>query len=254
MRIAVFFGLACAFTWMGWLGAAIWPSAGWPLPMNPFGPLLAAPIAIVLMDGVAGLKSWLWRLANFKAPLPVYAAALVGPVVIILASVGLAASTGARIQPLPAYGFVDVLLAIPIVLLSGPLEEETTFRGYAQHEIQKAVSPLIAALIVGGGVAIWHAPLIIVGDMAWPMAACVIAVSVVYARLYRIGGSVWPVVALHFSVNYFGPELFGSMVADLAGQSAYQLFFLAFYLAWAGWIVWTFGPALDGRKRRLAAA
>lgn len=249
-RMAVFFGLAYAFTWMGWLGNAIWPSDYWLLPMNPFGPLMAAPIAILIMDGVEGLKAWGKRLINFRAPLWVYAAALLGPVVVILSSVGLAALTGARLQPLPVYGLLDFLLAIPLVLISGPSEEELTFRGYAQHEMQKQISPLAAALIIGVGVAIWHAPLIIIGDMGWPMATCVVAVSVVYAWLYRMGGSVWPVVGLHFSVNYFGAEFFGSMVAEPSGQFVYRLFFLAFYLAWAGWIVWRFGPTLDGRRSR----
>src|SRR5690606_26670330 len=77
-RMAVFFGLAYAFTWMGWLGNAIWPSDYWLLPMNPFGPLMAAPIAILIMDGVEGLKAWGKRLINFRAPLWVYAAALLG--------------------------------------------------------------------------------------------------------------------------------------------------------------------------------
>jgi membrane protease YdiL (CAAX protease family) len=254
-RLVVFFGLACAFTWMGWLGNALWPSDYWLLPMNPFGPLMAAPIAILLMDGVAGLKAWAKRLANFRAPLWVYGAALLGPLAIILASVGLAAFTGASIQPLPELAFLDFVLAIPIILIAGPLEEEVTFRGYMQHELQQVISPLAAALIIGIGVVIWHAPLLIIGSLGWPMAVCIIAVSVVYAWLYRMGGSVWPVVALHFSVNYFGGELLGSMVTGAYGQFVYQLFFMAFYIAWAAWIVVRFGPSLIGhRSPRLAAA
>ena len=254
-RLLVFFVLACALTWMGWLGNMFWPSEYWLLPMNPFGPIMAAPIAILITEGVAGLRAWAKRLVNFRAPLWVYATALIGPVVVILSSVGLAAMTGAAIRPLPEIGLLDFLLAVPLVLIAGPLEEEVTFRGYMQHELQQVISPLAAALIIGVGVVVWHAPFLILGAMGWPMAICIVAVSVVYAWLYRMGGSVWPVVALHFSVNYFGPELFGSMVAEPEGQFVYRLFFMAFYLAWAGWIVWKFGPSLSGRTSpRLVAA
>jgi membrane protease YdiL (CAAX protease family) len=124
-----------------------------------------------------------------------------------------------------------------------------------QHELQQVISPLMAALVIGVGVVVWHAPLIIIGDLGWPMTICIVAVSVVYAWLYRMGGSVWPVVALHFSVNYFGPELFGSMVTGADGQFVYRLFFMAFYIVWAGLIVWKFGPSLGAsRPLRLAAA
>lgn len=254
-RLVVFFVLACALTWMGWLGNLFWPSDYWLLPMNPFGPLIAAPIAILITGGVAELRSWSRRLVNFRAPAWVYATALIGPLVIILGSLGLAALTGAPIQPLPELGVLDLLLAIPLILIAGPLEEEVTFRGYMQHELQQAISPFAAALVIGVGVVVWHAPLLILGELLWPMAICIVAVSVVYAWLYRMGGSVWPVVALHFSVNYFGGELLGSMLADANGQFVYQLFFMAFYLVWAAWIVWKFGPSLIGhRSPRLVTA
>ena len=247
-RLTVFFVLACALTWSGWLGNHFWPSEYWLLPMNPFGPLIAAPIAIVITGGAAELRAWAGRLVNFTAPLWVYAVALIGPVVIILSSVALAAMTGAPIRPLPELALLDLVLAIPFILIAGPLEEEVTFRGYMQHELQQVISPLTAALIIGVGVVVWHTPLLLLGEMGWPMAVCIVAVSVVYAWLYRMGGSVWPVVALHFSVNYFGPELFGSMVTGSDGQFVYRLFFMTFYLAWAAWIVWRFGPSLTGRQ------
>jgi uncharacterized protein len=254
-RLGVFFSLACALTWGGWLGNAFWPSELWLLPMNPFGPLIAAPIAILITGGIAELKAWAGRLVNFKAPVWVYAAALIGPLAIILSSVALAAMTGAAIRPLPELALLDLVLMIPIMLIAGPLEEEVTFRGYAQYELQRVVSPLAAALIIGVGVVVWHAPLILLGNLGWPMMICIVAVSVVYGWLYRMGGSVWPVVALHFSVNYFGPEFIGSMVTEPDGQFVYRLFFMAFYLAWASWIIWKFGPSLIGRQSpRLATA
>jgi membrane protease YdiL (CAAX protease family) len=248
-RISVFFAFAYAFTWGGIVGNWVWPSELWLQPMNPLGPLMAAPLAIWLTGGVGGLKAWGRRLINFRAPLWVYAAALLGPLFVIMASVGLAGASGAAIRPLPELGLLDFILAIPLVLvLGGPAGEELAFRGYAQQELQKAVTPLTAALLIGGGVVIWHAPLLALGNLGWPMAVCIVAVSIVYAWLYRAGGSVWPVVVLHFSVNYFGPEYIGSMVAEPEGQFIYQLFFLGFYLIWAGLIVWRSGPSLAGHR------
>lgn len=254
-RLSVFFTLACALTWFGIAGNAIWPSDIWPQPMNPLGPLLAAPIAILLTDGRAGLRAWGARLIGFRAPAWVYLTALAGPLLIIVASVALAALSGAVIRPLPALDPIDFVLAIPLVLImGGPVGEELAFRGLAQHELQRQMTPLIAALIIGVGVVIWHAPLVMAGEIGWPMAICIVAVSVVYAWLYRMGGSVWPLVVLHFSVNYFGPNYFGSMLADPQGQFVYRLFFVAFYVIWAGWIAWRFGPRLTGRIRPQSAA
>lgn len=44
-------------------------------------------------------------------------------------------------------------------LLRGPLGEELGWRSFAQNELQKKYSPLIAALIVGVLWGLWHAPL-----------------------------------------------------------------------------------------------
>src|SRR5690606_30768328 len=180
--------------------------------------LMAAPLAIWLTEGTVGLKAWGKRLITFRAPVWVYAVAFFGPLAIILGSVGLTAATGAGTQALPALGVLDFLLLIPIALIAGPGPEEVSFRGYAQHEMQKQMSPLTAALIIGLAVVIWHAPLLLIGEMAWPWAICIVAVSVVYAWLYNQGGSVWPVVTVHFVVNYFGGEYFGQIIATPEGQ------------------------------------
>lgn len=248
-RMAVFFGLAYAFTWFGWLGNAIWPSESWPLPMNTLGPLMAAPIAILLTDGLAGLGAWGKRLITFRAPIWVYATAFLGTLAAVLASVSLTSLAGMPMQGLPELALADFAMFIPITLLAGPAPEEVSFRGYAQHEMQKAISPVTAALIIGVGVVIWHAPLLLIGELAWPWAVCIVAVSVVYAWLYNQGGSVWPLVTLHFVVNYFGGGYFGQMLATPESQLVYALIFTAIILAWAAWIVWKFGPSLRGNRK-----
>lgn len=245
-RILAFFILTYALTWFGWLGNWFMPGGPWPLPMNPFGPLIAAAIIIGLTEGRAGLRAWLRRITCFKAPVWTYAVALLVPVAIIVASIWLATASGAPSQPLVLPEILELLILVPIILIAGPAPEELSFRGYAQYELQQDMSPLTAALWVGAGVLIWHLPVFLTGDVPWPFIATIVAVSVVYAWLYQMGGSLWPLVTLHFSVNYFGGELLGGSIAP-EGQVTYALYFAAFYLAWTAWIISRYGRNLGGK-------
>lgn len=211
--------------------------------MFPLGPVFAALLVIGLTDGKTGLKAWWDRIKRFRAPLWVYAAAAILPVLIILSSIALAAANGAPTQPIASRGAVEFLVLIPIMLLLGPLPEEVSFRGYGQHELQETMSPLSASIWIGIGVLIWHTPLFLLGNVPWPFMITIVAVSVVYAWLYRSGNSVWPLVLLHFQVNYFGGEWLGRYIAD-EGQVIYSLFFMAFYLIWVFLIIWRCGTQL----------
>lgn len=247
-RLLVFFVLACAFTWFGHLGNWLWPSPWWPLPMNPLGPIVAAPLAIWLTAGRAGVSDWLRRIRRFRAPLWVWGVAIAWPLAVILASLGLAVLSGAATQPLPMREPLEFLILVPVMLLMGPGPEEPAFRGYGQVELETTMSPLAAAVWIGVGVVVWHLPVLLTGDVAWPFVVTLVAVSVIYAWLLKAGGSVWPLVALHFVVNYAGGEFLGAMLADAAGQTVYALYYAVFYVAAAGLIVWRFGPSLAGRR------
>jgi membrane protease YdiL (CAAX protease family) len=243
-RILRFFALACALSWFGHLGNWMLPSNYWPLPMNPLGPLIAAPVIIWASAGWAGVRAWLGRIGYFRAPLWAYGAALVTPVVIILAALWLAAKSGADLRPLPPRAAIEFLILVPVMLIAGPVPEELSFRGYGQFELQQTMSPLAAALWIGVGVVVWHVPLFWLGHVPYPFIVTLVAVSVVYAWLYRVSGSIWPAVALHWSVNYFGGEYLGTMITTPAGQTVYAWYFMAFYVLWALTIVWRCGSDL----------
>jgi membrane protease YdiL (CAAX protease family) len=243
-RILLFFLVTYALSWFGWLGNWVVPSDNWP-EMNPLGPLIAAPLVIWFTEGGAGVAAWWRRILHFRAPLSVYAVAFLIPLAIILAAIGLAAATGAATRPLPERGLAEFLILVPVMLLLGPAPEELSFRGYGQHEMQTAITPLSAALWIGIGVLIWHTPLFLSGSVPWPFIVTIVAVSVVYAWLYRRGGSLWPLVTLHFVVNYFGGEWLGEIIAE--GQVLYAIYYAVFYVLWAGFIVWRFGPELGRR-------
>jgi CAAX protease family protein len=249
-RIVAFFLLAYALTWFGHVGNALLPSPAWPLPMFPFGPLIAAPVVIGWTEGRAGLAAWLRRIARVRAPARVYAAAFLVPLAIVLASVGLAVALGTPAGPLPGYGLAQLLAFVPLVALDGPAPEEASFRGYGQHELQTVVSPLAAGLWIGLGVLVWHAPVLIGGYIPWTIAVALPAVSVVYAWLYRAGGSVWPLVVLHFVINYFGAGLFGAVFAPEDAEIWTGLL-AGFFVLWALLLAWHLGPSL--RRPAVAA-
>jgi len=242
-RLVAFFLIACALSWFGLLGNWLLPSAAWPVPMNPLGPLLAALLVIAFSEGRAGLARWLRRIVRFAAPLWVYAVAFLVPLALIVAAVLLAKAVGTPSTALPARDFTEFLVLIPIILVLGPATEEPAFRGYGQHDLQQAISPLSASLLIGLGVLVWHAPLLVLGEIPPPLILTLIAVSVVYAWLYQMGGSVWPLVTLHFVQNYFGGEYFGLIFAP-EDAWVWTGFLTAFYVLWAVLIVALFGPTL----------
>jgi membrane protease YdiL (CAAX protease family) len=246
-RIVLFFLVSYALTWFGHLGNWLWPGPYWPLPMNPFGPLVAAPLVIGFTEGREGLKRWLRRVVTFRAPLRAYLAAFFIPLAIILASAGLTIAAGTPHEPLPPNTLVDFVILVPVILiLAGPATEEPGFRAYGLHELQATVSPLAASLWIGVGVLIWHAPVLLLGNIDWPVAINIVAVSVVYAWLYQMGG-VWPVITLHFSHNYFGGEYIGTIFSG-GGSVAYTGILAAFYVVLAVGLAWWLGPELGRRQ------
>ncbi len=247
VRIALFFALACAFTWWPFVVPGFAPDGH--TTNFALGPLIAAPIAILLTEGRAGLMAWLKRIVRFRAPLWVYATAFFGPLGIAALSTLFALSIGTPAGPLPVYGLGELAFYVGIVLLEGPLPEEVSFRGYGQHELQKTMSPLAASLWIGLGVVVWHLPLFISGEDPWLIAVAIMAVSVVYAWLYRAGGSVWPVVIVHFTHNYLGAGFFQEVFAG-PNRMPFVTFLTAFYVLWVVLIVARLGTAL-GRAEGL---
>ena len=249
IHVLAFFALSCALTWCGNLGNLIWPSGFWPVPMNPLGPLVAAPIVIGLTGGRAGLAAWWARITRFRAPVGIYAAAFLIPLAIIAASFALTVAFGARLAPLPSYGFAEILVtSAAVVLVFGPMPEEVSFRGYGLDALQGTMSPLAASLWIGAGVAVWHLPLFLTGDLPLTVLLPLAGVAVVYGWLYRSGGSVWPLVILHGQLNVVSALVTGPMMPDAADQAVYLAILGVFYLTWAALIVAFAGPSLAGRR------
>jgi membrane protease YdiL (CAAX protease family) len=245
-NILLFFLLSFPLTWWGFALAWLDPTQGWARTNFALGPLLAAPVAIALTTGREGLMTWLKRLSNFRAPMWAYVASFFVPLGLSALCAIFAIAFGAGIGTVPTFGPGELLFYVGIVLITGPLPEEVTFRGHGQHELQKEVTPFTASLWIGLGVLVWHLPLLLAGELPWQIAIAIMAVSVVYAWLYNAGGSVWPLVILHFTVNYFGSGFFQEML-EPESRVHYATFLMVFYVAWAVLVSWRHGLQL-GRK------
>lgn len=249
-NVLIFFLLSFPLTWWGF--ALVWldPTQEWAKTNFALGPLIAAPIAIWFTEGREGVMRWLKRLANFRAPIWVYAVSFFVPLGLAALCGIFAIASGARIGAVPTFGFADLLLFVGIILIAGPLPEEVTFRGYGQHELQGEMTVFTASLWIGLGVLVWHLPLLLWGELPWQIAIAIMAVSVVYAWLYVQGGSVWPLVILHFVVNYFGAGFFQEMLQP-ESRIYYATFLMIFYVGWALLLLWWHGPQL-GRNTSAA--
>src|SRR5690348_9249760 len=182
------FALAYAITWLGWVPFAL---GVWPVPMLPFGPLVAVLIVVAATGGWQGTKTLLLRMLQWRVAPAWYAFAIGIPVAITLgAAYGAVVAFGASEPTAP------ILAALPAVLpgfavmmlnpLQGSLGEELAWRGFALPRLMSGRSPLFASLILGGLVAAWHAPLFITGlygDM-WLRIAFIVATTVLYTVLY----------------------------------------------------------------------
>ena len=140
----------------------------WPRPRSsPCGPLVAALVVIGVAEGRAGYRElgarmlrwrvgWRWwrspsarRWPCWPSPRP------------------RTWRSGAH-RPRSAAGLAWSELALVVAIrfvnpLDGPLGEEPGWRGYALPQLQDRRSPLVAAVVLGVFVAVWHLPLIAAG-------------------------------------------------------------------------------------------
>lgn len=195
----------------------------WNAILFPAAPTIAAFIVILCAWGPRGLARWFSRLAPWRGVswrqgvavwLLVFVAfmGLVGVVALYATGRG---DLEALPQLLDRYGgefhLALGVLALSLVLSSGPLLEEMGWRAFALPLLLTRLSPLMASVVLGCLWAAWHlpreiAPLMSGADGAfvsflfkqinfWP--GC-IATSIIATFLYfKLGGSVWSGILAH---------------------------------------------------------
>jgi membrane protease YdiL (CAAX protease family) len=193
------------------------------IPWFTFGPMLAALILTALAGGWSALKALLGRLVQWRVGWRWYAVAFGLPVVLALGAVGLTTLSGLPAPTAAQWAsWPSLFLAFPIRLFfSGPFGEELGWRGFALPRLQANYSPLKASLILGVLGAIWHLPLMLIGQNQWPDIVLIIAAYLLITWIYnRTNGSVLLVLLFHAATNTIGGGFLGRIYT---GADAMQL-------------------------------
>ena len=229
--LATFLILGFALSWYPWaLHALGRPGNGGP---NPIGLLLAALIAGFVDQGWRGSSAILRSIVRVRAPLGVWALALMLPFATLAAALTLASLAGIAItpRPLPWSDLVDKFI---IMFLFVGLGEEPSWRGFLLPLLQRVETPLRATLIVAGIWAFWHLPLM-GSEFAWPLVPAflvsLLGASFTQSFLYNAsrGSSLLPMLA-HALINTAG----SGYVFSLVTPQSLALFWWIYALIWLG--------------------
>jgi membrane protease YdiL (CAAX protease family) len=251
--LAVFFLLACVFSWWPW---PLYAAGLSPAPIAGFGPFLAALVVLPITHGRAGVMTLLRRMVRWQVGVGWYAVALLLPVVITGAAAGLNVLLGA---PAPApdvlAGWPGLLQTFALLLLIpgiGGAWEEPGFRGYALPRLQARRRALSASLILGVLWAGWHLPLFLAGKIHGSDVVFIPAFAVVLTWAFNsTGGSVLLAMLLHNMNNTISGAFFSPMFAG-ADSVRQSWLFAGLWGLVALAVVVVAGPARLARRARVA--
>lgn len=210
--VAWFLALAFAITWLLVLplvlvgaGLVTWRvSPHWHV-LGALGPLLAALVVTVAVDGRAGVRRLLGSVVRWRVGLPWLLLGLVSPLVLFAVAVlGVTVATGAW-PDVGAWSGRDAawwLGGLAAALAYG-VGEETGWRGFLLERLQRRRSALSATFVLTLAWAAWHVPMFayrfdfggveVVGFFVGLFAGAI----VLTALFNGSGGSVFVVAAWH---------------------------------------------------------
>jgi uncharacterized protein len=203
-----FFTLTLGLTWIAFI--PYYYSTD-DIPWFTFGPMVAGIAMASITEGFKGFKSlaaatfrWkvnpIWYVAAIGVPFASqYLSVLLNPLF------GSAAPVWSNIPPLAEILPMVALFAI----FSGPLGEEIGWRGFALPRLLETHSALSASLILGSVWAVWHLPLILVGDFTSYGAFMPVIAAIAFTWVSQNAkGSVLLAILMHASyqnsVRYLG--------------------------------------------------
>lgn len=211
--VAAFFVGAIAFTWTV-SAPALFMEPSWPamflIFFGSFGPPLSAA-AVTWLRG-DDVRAWARQIVDWRVRWYWWVVALGLPVVLAVLNTGLLAAIGGPVdfgQELVApemFAFVFVIG----MLVSGGLNEEPGWRGFAQARLNDRYSALTASLVIGVVWALWHLPYFfapvtphssytLANQIGWIFG--ILTLSIILAWAYNGTGSVLIVMALHAMAN-----------------------------------------------------
>jgi membrane protease YdiL (CAAX protease family) len=223
-----------------------------PQPIVGFGPFLAALVVLATTQGKAGIGGLLRRMVRWRVGLRWYAAALLLPVAISLTAAVLNVLLGAQTpSSVELGGWTSLFSTFFIVLLVpglGGAWEEPGWRGYALPRLQTGHSALFASLILSVFIAVWHLPLLIVGEIPVADILLLPGFVIVFNWVFNnANGSVLMLMLMHAMNNTISGVFFGQMFSGADWLRQYWLS-SALWCAVAIILVVVYGPQHLSRK------
>lgn len=194
--------------WASWRGAAAVP--GWAKLLQIFliAPGLVAIAAAWINGGRAAGFALLKRLVRWRVSWRLYAAALLGPPLLMIGSIAISNALGLTAITVPPAG--DVLAAfVPTFLVYLVLNtEELAWRGYVLPRMQARWTPLTASLVLGVVWTLFHSPYFLMkgghpgGFTPILFVLTLMPMTIVQTRLFNAAaGSVLLPHLFHQSIN-----------------------------------------------------
>jgi membrane protease YdiL (CAAX protease family) len=222
-----------------WFVAAIIHTASLNLHVQTGAPLvglviLSLPVALLpafvvasAYAGADGVRQMLATLVRPKGSIAYYLIALLTfPVIHVLGTGITNVLNGDAWFPLVGQGadlaFTTLTTFFSVLLFSGGINEESGWRGFAQHRLQGKYSPLVANLILWFLMVIWHIPNDIVqyrdGGYILVRIGLYPFITLLFGWIYnRTKGSILAPAIFHASMNSMNP-LAGVLPITTAGS------------------------------------
>ena len=216
-RFALYLVMAFGITWVCWWPLAFLVPLGSGAFSNPtfstlyivggLGPTLAALLAVALTPREGSLAAYGASLTRWRVPPAWYAAAFLLPPILAFTLDLLAARFGAQTPSFPAFRDLSRIPLIFLTMILGGGLEELGWRGVAQPMLERRLSRLASAAIVGIAWALWHLPLFFIhgvsqyGANFQLFAADVLGNAFLLAWIYGGTGSILVCVLFHAASN-----------------------------------------------------
>ncbi|SFR45808.1 Membrane protease YdiL, CAAX protease family [Halogeometricum rufum] len=211
--VAAFVIGAYAFTWLISAPAFFMEESWTPwilIYIGSFGPPVSAAVVTWLQG--ESVRAWARQIGRWRVGWVWWIAAFGIPVAIIVVTTGILVAIGGPVDP-TQLSVSPALVAVVFIFgltVSGGLNEEPGWRGFAQPYLNDRYSATTASLIVGVVWAFWHLPYFFipitphsgftfVNQIGWFVG--IFLLSVILAWAYNNTGSVLIVMVLHAMAN-----------------------------------------------------
>jgi len=211
--VAAFFVGAYVYTWLVTAPAVAMP-ASWPAAIVVYVGSFGPPVSAAVVTWIRGddVRTWAAQIVRWRVGWRWWAVALGLPIAAaVVITLGVLAVRGpvdlGRALPSPLL-FVGLFLFS--MVLSGGLNEEPGWRGFAQARLNERYGALRASLLIGVVWAGWHLPYFLapvtpqssfplVNQLGW--FGGILTLSVLLAWVYNSTGSVLLAMVLHAMAN-----------------------------------------------------